>query len=83
MPLTNVRSLNSFDKDRIAATVAAIQRGWRAEFLRDIMRRAVSDTAFSLAGGGDVYRRQEDFHTEYFPEATSEQIALSDGMMRA
>jgi uncharacterized protein YbcV (DUF1398 family) len=61
-----------FDRDRVAATVAAIQRGkiGYAEFLRHIMRAGCARYSVFFGGRKAVYfGRQGDFHTEHFPPA--------------
>lgn len=73
MPLTGAPQIaGSFDRDRVAAAVAAIQRAeiGYAEFLRHIMRAGCARYSVFFGGRKVIYfGRQGDFHTEYFPNA--------------
>jgi uncharacterized protein YbcV (DUF1398 family) len=73
MPLTDVPAIaRLFDGNRVAATVAAIQRGeiGYAQFLRRIMRAGCAGYSVFFGGRKVMYfGRQGDVHTEYFPDA--------------
>jgi uncharacterized protein YbcV (DUF1398 family) len=75
MPLTGPPAIAaSFDKERVAATVSAIQRceiGY-AEFLRRIMQAGCARYSVFFGGRKAMYfGRQGDFHTEHFPSAST------------
>jgi len=73
IPLADAPSIaESFDKDRVAATVTAIQRGeiGYAEFLRRIMQAGCARYGVFIVGRKVMYfGRQGDFHAEPFPAA--------------
>jgi uncharacterized protein YbcV (DUF1398 family) len=75
MPLDDVPPLAAdFDKDRVAAAVAMIQRGeiGYAEFLRRIMRAGCARYGVFFGGRKVMYfGRQGEFHTEHFPQKGS------------